>query len=123
MTLSNIMSTDSELIKALSQLTVTEDVTLEYRLHYNEVGDIIMCSMQQHPENEHYVVVDRETYDRYFKYRVVNGKLEPITYSNGVRASLIKGNKDFRVVKNHAALILDENEQYTDVEYYDRRTN
>jgi hypothetical protein len=117
----NTMNNDTELIKALSQMIVTEDEPLEYRLHYNELGDIFMCSMQQHPTNEKYIVVDRDTYDRYFKYRVIDGKLELINNFSGVKPSLVKGKKDFRVVKNHAALLLEPNEQYADVEYYDRR--
>ena len=117
----NTMNTDSELIKALNQLIVTEDEPLEYRLHYNDIGDIFMCSMQQHPANENYIVVDREIYDRYFRYRVVNGKLELINQNNGVKPSLVKGTKDFQVVKNNAALLLEENEHYIDTEYYDRR--
>jgi hypothetical protein len=77
--------------------------------------------MQQHPANENYIVVDREIYDRYFRYRVVNGKLELINQNNGVKPSLVKGTKDFQVVKNNAALLLEENEHYIDTEYYDRR--
>jgi hypothetical protein len=33
---------------------------------------------------------------------------------------LCKSNQGYRVVKGHAALLLDKNETYTDIEYYDR---
>jgi len=116
------MSSESELIKALNALVVTEDEPIEYRLHYNESGDIYLCTMVQHPELTQYVVVDKDIYNNYHKYHVVNGLLEKIIQKNGVVLSLVKSNVGYRVVKNNAALLIEENETYTDIEYYDRRT-
>jgi hypothetical protein len=117
------MNSESELLKALNSMIVTEDEPIEYRLHYNELGDIYLCTMVQHPESTQYVVVDKETYDMYYRYHVVNGVLEKIVQNNGLVSRLIKSNKGYRVVKNNAALLLEENETYPDIEYYDRRTN
>jgi len=116
------MNSESELIKALSQLVVTEDEPLEYRLHYNESGDIFMCTMQQHPDNKNYVVVDKPTYDSYYKYRVVNQLLELINHDNGVKVQLVKSTTGYRVVKNNVALLLEKDETYSDIGHYDKRS-
>ena len=102
---------------------VTEDLPLEYRLHYNEFGDIYMCTMQDHPVDTQYVVVTKEQYDLYFRFKIVKGQLVSIQQDNGVRAPLIKSRTGFKVVANHAALLLTENETFENVEYYDRRNS
>jgi hypothetical protein len=117
------MNSESELIKALSQMVVTPDEQIEYRLHYNESGEIYLCTMVQHPDSTQYVVVDKTTYDMYYKYRVVNGLLEKIVQHNGLITYLIKSNKGYRVVKNNAALLIEDDETYPDIEYYDRKNN
>lgn len=117
------MNTESTLLEALSNLIVTPDPIIEYRLHYNDAGDITMCSMQSHPESTQYVVVTKEQYERYFRYRVVQGKLELIEQHNEIRVSFIKSTKGFRVVKNHASLLLQDNEEYPETEYYDTRNS
>lgn len=118
------MSIESDFFEEVNRLlVVTPDPVIEYRLHYNEHGDIVMCSMQQHPESDNYIVTDKETYEMYFRYRVVKGKLELIKHDHGLMASLVKSTKGFKVVRNHAALLLESNETYNDTEYYDSRDN
>lgn len=92
---------------------------LEYRLHYNNNGDIVMCSMADHPESTQYVVVDKNTYDNYFRYIVVDGKLKLVVSNPEYRARLQKSTKGFKVVKNHASLLVEPAEEYTDIEYYE----
>ena len=79
--------------------------------------------MQQHPESTNYVVVNKEQYSLYFRYQVVKGKLTPIVYDSGLRVNLVKSNKGFRVVKDNAALLLNPEEVYNNIEYYDHRNN
>jgi hypothetical protein len=117
------MNSESELLKALNSLVHVKDEPIEYRLHYNESGDIYLCTMVQHPESTQYIVVDKKTYDVYHKYRVVNGKLENIVQNNGLVLQLVKSDKGYKVVKNNASLLIDENETYPNIEYYDRRNN
>jgi hypothetical protein len=117
------MNSESELLKALNALVHTEDEPIEYRLHYNESGNIYLCTMVQHPESTQYIVVDKKTYDAYHRYRVINGKLENIVQNNGLVLQLIKSDKGYKVVKNNAALLIEENETYLNIEYYDRRNN
>lgn len=118
------MSSESEFFEEVNRLlVVTPDPIIEYRLHYNEYGDIVLCTMQQHPESNSYIVVDKETYDMYFRYRVVNGKLVLIKHDDGLESSLVKSTKGFRVVCNHAALLLEPNETYDNIEHYDSRNS
>ena len=41
-------------------LVITHKVEIEYRLHYNELGEITCCTMQQHPDSDSYIVVTKE---------------------------------------------------------------
>ena len=95
-------------------------VELEYRLHYADTGAIVSCTMTDHPESTQYIVVDRATYERYFEYSVYLGRLVKITHDAGYRRSLTKSVKGFPVVPGHANLLLEENDNVKDVEYYAR---
>jgi len=92
---------------------------LEYRLHYNDDGDITMCSMQQHPESTQYIVVTKEEYDNYFRYCVVKGQLVKIEHNSKYRVRLKKSTKGFRTVAGHAGLVIEADEVYNNVEYYE----
>jgi len=96
---------------------------IEYRLHYNEDGDITMCSMVDHPESTQFVVVDKTVYDDYFRYRIVKGQLVKIDHDAGYRVKLEKSSTGFCVVKDHAALLVEPNETYNHIEYYATRNN
>lgn len=117
------MNSESELLKALSEMVVTEDPPIEYRLHYNDTGDVYMCSMQQHPDTDQYIVVNKEQYDLYFRYRVEQGKLKLIEHDSGIKKPFRQSDKGFKTVKNHPALILLPDEDYKETEYYDHRNN
>ena len=96
-----------------------EPEPIEYRLHYNDAGDIQMCTMQKHPENTQYLVVAKEEYEQYQDYRVVEGKLKKIIRDNGYHVQLQKSDKGYKTVKGHAGIILEED--YPEVEYYEYR--
>jgi len=118
------MNSESELIKALSELVVTPDPVTEYRLYYDETGAVIMCMMQgPFPDTTNFVVVTKEQYEIYWKYKITNGKLELIPITNEYRVTFVKSDKGFKVAKNHASLLLEHNETYNDTEYYDTRSN
>ena len=101
----------------------TPPVKLEYRLYYNEVGDIVSCSMQDHPESNDYIVVEKPVYDTYFLYRIAAGKLVKIDIDNRYRVLLKRSSKGNQVVKNHAGLLLENAETFKDTEYYGYRNN
>ena len=93
-------------------------VILEYRVYYNEDGDITSCSMQDHAEGN-YIVVSKDEYDNYFKYRVIKGKMIKIDIDARYYVQLRKSTQGFKVVRGHAGLLI-EDEDYTDIEYYAR---
>lgn len=91
----------------------------EYRIHYNNIGEIYMCTMQQHPADTTYLVVTKEEYDNYFRYTVAEGKLKKIDTNPGYRIQLKKSTTGYQVVKDHAGLVLESGETYANTEYYD----
>ena len=90
---------------------------IEYRIHYNDAGEIYMCSMQQHPESTQYIVVTRDEYDNYFKYTVVNGMLKMIDNNTGLHVKLKSSDQGFAAVENHASLLVEPGED-TKVSYW-----
>lgn len=113
------MNSADEFLKALQALEPTPKLILEYRIHYDDTGNITMCSMVNHPENTQYIVVCKEEYDNYFRYTVVNNELKLVDIDPGYRVQLKKSDFGYKVVKNHAGIILEDNEAYDSVEYYD----
>lgn len=93
---------------------------LEYRLHYNESGDIIMCTMIDHPDTSDYIVVTKDEYDQYFHYTVVSRQLKKIDTDAGYRVQLKKSMSGYSTVAGHASLILEATETYNTIEYYER---
>ena len=96
---------------------------IEYRIHYNDDGDIIMLTHlpTDHPKTTQYIVVDEATYKDWGRYKIKNGKLVPIIHDLGIVSPLIKSTTGIAVVKNHANLKLDDDEIVKEVEYYDYR--
>tara|TARA_R110000822_G_scaffold53073_2_gene136957 strand:+ start:1738 stop:2106 length:369 start_codon:yes stop_codon:yes gene_type:complete len=122
------MNLDPELIEELKRLDAEMNAPKpekEYRFYYDDDGRIAMCAeIVPYPDGDKYIVVDKLVYDNYFDYRVLNGKPERIVKEHGqIKASLVKSDSGFRVVKGNAALLLEENEEYQNTEYYDRRTS
>ena len=97
-----------------------ESVFIEYRLYYDENGSITACAMVQHPSGDNYVIVDRDAYDNYTRYYVKDGKLEKIKQDSSTSNSLRKSTSGYKVVSGHAPLIIYGDEDYTEIEYYDR---
>lgn len=92
---------------------------IEYRLHYNELGNFILGTMQQHPETKTYIVVSKKEYDNYFRHMFVNGQIKTIDTNPDYRVKLKKASTGQRVVKNHAGIVLEDNEVFNNnVEYY-----
>lgn len=103
-------------------LNKREPEALEFRVHYNDGGEIYLCTMQNHPIDTDYLIVTREEYDRYFDYQVVQGHLKKIDRDVAYRVQLRKSATGFRTVNGHASLLL-EDEEYPNVEYYEYRNN
>ena len=58
-------------------------------------------------------------YRHYYQYYVENGKLKKIDNDPRYRVQLKSSAQGYRVVKNHAGVILSQTEMYKDIEYYD----
>jgi hypothetical protein len=115
------MNSLDELIKAFDLIDKPKPLELEYRVYYNDAGDITMCCMTQHPESGNYVVVTRVEYDNFFEYCVRDGKLRHIDRSPKYK-KLAHGGEQYKVAKKHAAIILEEDEDfehefYSDIKY------
>ena len=110
----------AEVNAELARIAVIPEA-IEYRLHYDEFGEILMCSMQQHPESTNYIVVDKETYTNYTKYRVdiIKKRLIKIDINPGISVQLKRSNQGYKAVKDHAGLLLEPDETYDNVEYYE----
>lgn len=117
------MNSESELLAALLSLTPVVEETIEYRVYYNDQGQITQCSMRNHPAEGDYLIVQPDEYDNYFRYTVVDGKLKKIDLAHSFHVKLIKTNSGHKVAKNHAGVIIEPEELYDNVEYYDNRIN
>jgi hypothetical protein len=121
--MSATLTAEEEFLLALSELTIFPEEIIEYRIHYNDNNVITMCSMQNHPETMQYLVVDKVTYDNYFSYIIVDGKLKRIDNNPGYTVQLIKSTQGVGCVKHHAGIILENNETYLNTEYYEFRNS
>lgn len=96
----------------------------EFRIYYNQEGQVTMYCETDHPPDTNYIVIDNP--DVFFKtntgrLRVINGELK-IVDPTLTRTHLAKSTTGQPVVKGMAALALEPAEQYQDIEYYDRKT-
>ena len=101
-------------------------VVKEYRLYYNEDSTIIGLWETDHPEGDNYIVLDDP--DIFHRtptglLRIVNKELKVLDPTPIYRVKLAKAESGQRVVKGHAAVILMPEEEYTEIEYYDRTNN
>ena len=122
------MNLDPELFEELKRLDALMNAPKpvpEYRFYYDDTGRITMCAeISPYPEGDNYIVVDQTMYRDYVNYRVVNGNAQRIVKEEGqIKSSLVKSDSGFTVVKGNAGLLLEEHEQYQNVEYYDRRAS
>ena len=110
-------------VEAVMAASAKSDPVIEYRFYYDERGDIVSVSKQdgEYPESGNYIVVDESTYKNYFLYTVVDSKLVKKENDNKYLTLLKPSTKGHCVVKNHAGLILEENETAPEVEYYEYR--
>lgn len=97
---------------------------IEYRLYYNSLGEITMGSMTTDTlPTDPYVIVTKDEYDTYFNYRVVNKQLVKIDRSGIYSVKLRKSDTGLPTVMGHAGLLVESNETYRDIEYYEYRNN
>lgn len=98
----------------------------EYRIYYDTNGLVTLLSETDHPPGENYIVV--ETPDVFYKnntllLRVVDKKLVVLDSKVVDKVKLKKSSTGQPVVKGHAAVALGLNEEYLEIEFYDRTNN
>lgn len=100
-------------------------VTKEYRLYYRDDGSIIGLWESGHPEGNYVVLDDPDIYHRTNTHllRVVNGELKVVDPTPQDARKLYKNTTGQPVVKGHAAIALGIDEEYFEIEFYDRKNN
>ena len=98
-------------------------IVKEYRLYYNNDGSVIGLWESDHPAGDNYVVLDDP--DVFHRtptnlLQVINKQLKVLDSRPVHRVKLAKGTTGQRVVQGHAALALTAQEEYSEIEYYDR---
>lgn len=107
-----------ELVEAFNTVHPLPAVEIEYRMYYDATGKPTAMSSHAHGAGQ-YVVITKQHYDSAnYNCRVINGKLVFDT-TGQIRVQLVKSTTGVPVVKGYANLVV-ENEEYTDIEYYDR---
>jgi hypothetical protein len=120
----NSLSDIDQITEAFALLVNTTGPALEYRIHYDSTGHITGCSANGFAETTTYLVVDKETYDNYSLYEsVTDGKLVKKPLQRAYQQQLVPSNTGWRVVRNNANIVLYENEENTEVEFYAYRNN
>lgn len=114
-----------EFLKALDLLETPLTVIAEYRLYYDMDGFITTLSECNHPDGNYIVLDDPSIFHNINTrfLRVIDGKLVVLDAQPRMYVGLRRSTTGQRVVKGIAALALTENEEYQNIEYYDRKTN
>jgi len=95
----------------------------EYRLYHDDTGNIIGLWETSHPDGDNYIVLDDPGVFYHTNtswLRVRDKKLIVLDPKIPARTRLQKGFTEFRVVHGHASLLLEPNEEFQEIEYYDR---
>ena len=107
-----------ELAEAFNNIQAIPPVEIEYRLYYDAKGKPLAMSSHMHPDGE-YVAITKQHYDSAnYNCRVVKGKVV-FDLANQFHVQLKKSVKGVPVVNGYANLVV-ENNEYSDIEYYDR---
>ena len=122
----NLLKSMNELEKFLAEVAALVDapkeIVKEYRVFYDNKGEIIGQSMTEPHLEGTYIVVTEEEYNNIHKYaKVKDGELKIKVFNPGYKRQLIPGVAQFTVVKNHAGLLLEQDETYDDTEQYGYR--
>lgn len=117
-----------ELLKALelvAEFDSQRPKTEECRLYYYEDGSIIGIWSSDYPTGNYIVLDNLSLFNttNTIHLKVVDGKLIKINNKPVIKTCLVKSTTGQPVVAQHAALALLPGEEYTDIEYYDRKTN
>lgn len=116
-----ILAFETGLIKDLP------DVEIEYRIYYNDKGEIISTTMvkgdkinQDLPS----IIVDKEIYNNSNKFEVVNGQVKLRYTSSSQKVVYVKKeNGNFKTMKNNLAILVEDNDNIKQVDTYGPRSS
>jgi hypothetical protein len=107
--------TTKNLFEAFARLESPKVVTKEFRLYYNQEGQIIRgTETLEEIFDDPFVVVDEETYRNNHRYIIKDGKAVKIEKNYVPRIS----DKGYRVACGHSALLLEKDETIRE-QYYE----
>lgn len=98
-------------------------LTKEPRLYYRDDGTIIGLWDMDYPDGDNYIVLEKTDAfhnNNTHNLRVKNKKLILLDCRAPNKVKLAKSQIGIMVVKGHAALVVNENEFYKEIEYYDK---
>lgn len=100
-------------------------VIKEYRLYYNEDGSIIGLWESGYPEGNYVVLNDPDIFHRTNSnlLRVVKGELKVIDPTPKDVRQLYRSTTGQPVVQGHAAVALGLDDEYLNIEFYDRKNS
>ena len=119
-----MISGETELLSAFNNI---QPVVMheEYRAYYDDIGWIIFFAANIFPaDNDKWVTISKELYitHNWHQLRVVNGKIIKQD-THRYYFPLTKSTIGVKVVKNHAGIVVEQQDEYTDIEFYDNRNN
>lgn len=116
---------EEEFLKAMREYIPPMVKPDEYRAYYDENGWIIFFAANQFPPEGNWINIDKDLYitHNWTNLKVIDNAIKKVEIDTSFRVQLIKSDHGFRTVQNHAGLILEEDEEYSDVDYYDIRKN
>jgi len=118
-------TTEQEFIKAMNSIEPIV-VKEEYRAYYNDDNKIMYLMANQFPDDDNnWLTITKAQYQTLEcqwlwveKGQIVERKP---TYNHYF--SLHPSTKGVKIVKNHAGIVVESDEEYTDIAYYDKRNS
>lgn len=116
-------------VNQLMQQNQTDEPKVEYRLYYDEKGwitggqSVTVQTSANDTSDQPYIVVSKFDYDNCHDKIVKDGVLAQRKIKPDFSTELVRSESGFKVVKNNAALLINEDEKYSNVEHYAGRNS
>lgn len=97
----------------------------EFRAYYDDTDKILYLLANVFPDNNNWIEITKlqyQTLECQWLW-VEKGKIIKKTPTYEHHFGLTKSVKGYKIVKNHAGIILEEGDEYLDIEYYDKRNS
>lgn len=120
--MTHLSPADLEFLKAIESWEPPRIVE-EYRAYYDDEGWVTGFAGSGFPDGDNWIHIPRETYitHNWQHLKVKDGKLTRVEPTYDHVFALTLSDKGYKVVKNHAGILLESGEDHPNVEYYERR--